>query len=442
LLLALPPASALAENADVGKDTGTLTLTAGGEHTVTVRTDGWYVLECWGQKGANGQTYSRAGGVGGNGGYVKAEAYLTADTELTVSVGVGGAAGGGTNYVSDSQGGKGGGRTAIQLSGTYLLAANGGGGGGGGSTKGAGAPGGTNGDGATGPADGSNQGPGSYGAGGGGGGAGYPYGGYGGANNTGNGGPGGGGNAGKSYLAAASATLFPKTLTYGASSSTTGEARIEWIGYGVTLDKNGGNSDGFSGAPENGDALFNITAPVKTGYVVEGYYKEPACTTKVAEASGTLITNVSGYTDGSGKWIKDGAATLYTKWAAICAVTLAAGAGGTDGSATAIEGFPALSGITAPVKTGYAVEGYYDDAGFSHKVADGTGALLANVAGYTDGSGKWIKTEAAALYAKWTPKTYAVTLKAGGSGTDGTATATYDSADLITEGLIPRGSAA
>ncbi|MDR1589749.1 MAG: S-layer homology domain-containing protein, partial [Oscillospiraceae bacterium] len=421
LLLALTPASALAATADLGEGTAGVALTDAGSHTVTVQTDGFYLLECWGQKGANGGSHINAGGGGGNGGYVKVEAYLTAGTVLTVSVGVGGAEGGGWVYLSDSQGGKGGGRTEIQLSGNYLLVANGGGGGGGGSNNGKGGDGGTTGAAATGPADGDNRGAGSYGGGGGGGGAGYPNGGRGGNNNTGNGGPGAGGGAGMSYLAAASATLFPKTLTYGASSSATGEARIEWIGNCVVTLAAGADGTNGSATTIGGlTALTGITAPVKTGYAVEGYYDDANFSHKVAEASGALLANVSGYTDAAGKWIMTSDTTLYAQWTPkTYAVTLNPN-GGSGGVASVTATYDAaLPAFTAPTRTGCTLEGYYTAATGGTKIIDASGSLIAGVSGYTDVGGMWTKDGDVTLYAHWTYNlTASVALPSGDNAAD------------------------
>jgi len=55
-------------------------------------------------------------------------------------------------------------------------------------------------------------------------------------------------------------------------------------------------------------------APVLDGKTLDGFYADPGCTyTKVAEADGTLVLNVAGYTGASG-WIGITPCILYAKW--------------------------------------------------------------------------------------------------------------------------------
>lgn len=79
------------------------------------------------------------------------------------------------------------------------------------------------------------------------------------------------------------------------------------------LDKNGGDAHGQYTATYDATTIAINTMPTRTGYSVEGYYKEEGCTNKVATAAGVLQANKT-YTDGSGKWIYTSAPTLFTKW--------------------------------------------------------------------------------------------------------------------------------
>jgi len=88
---------------------------------------------------------------------------------------------------------------------------------------------------------------------------------------------------------------------------------------------------------------------------------------------------------------------------------------------TAIKDAKVIYGYSGPnatttmltTKTGYYVEGWYLDSGFTTKIANNaTGdyamTYVANVDGYTDADGKWIKdlgtsTDSITFYAKWLP---------------------------------------
>ena len=83
--------------------------------------------------------------------------------------------------------------------------------------------------------------------------------------------------------------------------------------------------------------------------------------------------------------------------------------GSADGSAYVRANATSLSGVSAPTRTGYTVEGYYAEAGCTQKVADKAGVLQANVSGYTDAGGAWIKGTGATLYAKWTANPHTLT---------------------------------
>ena len=101
--------------------------------------------------------------------------------------------------------------------------------------------------------------------------------------------------------------------------------------------------------------------------------------------------------------------------------------GGTTGdqSVTATYGSAAPS-ATMPTRTGYTFEGYYTET-------NGQGTLYIDNTGvwqdieYID-DGKWMKPACdLTLYAKWTAKTYAITLDANDGESNGSAIVTYNS---------------
>lgn len=132
------------------------------------------------------------------------------------------------------------------------------------------------------------------------------------------------------------------------------------------LDKNGGDSHGQYTATYDATTIsISIeTAPTKENYHVEGYYLESGCTNKIADAEGNLVSGVTvdavQYTDGDGKWKKDGNVTLYTKWEENSfTVTINNGDHGTA-STSSITGHPLTtsSSFTVTPAAGWACNGW------------------------------------------------------------------------------------
>ena len=97
-----------------------------------------------------------------------------------------------------------------------------------------------------------------------------------------------------------------------------------------------------------------------------------------------------------------GNTTLYAKWTAT--ITLNGNGATTNGSANATVNYKSssISAITNPSKTDYIFAGWYSDAGGTGSLVINTsGALQANVSGFTGAGGIWTATEAKMLYAKW-----------------------------------------
>ena len=80
----------------------------------------------------------------------------------------------------------------------------------------------------------------------------------------------------------------------------------------VTLDDNGGSNDGSAVVYYNASSASTPTAPTYSGYTADGYYAEPGCTNLILGTDGAL-TNYTDYVE-EGKWIYDGAATLYAHY--------------------------------------------------------------------------------------------------------------------------------
>ena len=215
---------------------------------------------------------------------------------------------------------------------------------------------------------------------------------------------------------------------------------------GGTLDKKEGGEDGSYSVTYLATSFASKTAPTRTGYNVSGYYQEDGRSTLVADASGNLKTGTS-YTNGSRQWTYTSSIpTLYTGWTAkTYAVTLDKNGTSsgylTNGSATATYDATSLSSLSAPTRTGYHVEGYYDDNVYSNKVATDEGALQSGVTGFTTGTA-WTKDADATLYTKWTANSYTIkfdkntdgltTYVGAVSGTTADKAATYDASCTLT----------
>lgn len=198
----------------------------------------------------------------------------------------------------------------------------------------------------------------------------------------------------------------------------------------------------------NGDAPSDLTAPACSFYTFGGYYTAAGGGgSQVITAAGKWNASVSGYTDGSKKWIHEGgAATLYGKWTQ--SITLNQNGATTDGSTSLAATYNAVldaSGITNPSKTGYTFDGW-TTAQNSGSVVINASKAVQTVASWTDGSKKWIHNAASTLYAKWTAIDYNVTYSAPSngnytikvaSGTASSATKTANYAQTITIAATP-----
>lgn len=214
------------------------------------------------------------------------------------------------------------------------------------------------------------------------------------------------------------------------------------------LDKNGGDSHGQYTATYYNTSIVVNTPPARSGYTIEGYYKEVGCTNKIAASAGALVASTS-YTDGSSHWTNDGNETLYTNWTPNpYTITFNGNKGSRSGTVTNIQATVTVtydndnfnisstpvSSVDIPVLTGYTFGGYYtgiDGAGTQIVAANGAWIVPGSGNGnsYLDDSGNWVKAANTTVYAKWTAKTTTVTLdKQSGSGGTNSVTATYDAA--------------
>ncbi len=88
--------------------------------------------------------------------------------------------------------------------------------------------------------------------------------------------------------------------------------------YAITLDKGtGGSADGSATATYGSNELSSVTDATKAGSTLLGYYAAADGNVKVANADGTLVKNVAGYTDASGNWTSTSVTKLYAHWEAV-----------------------------------------------------------------------------------------------------------------------------
>lgn len=117
---------------------------------------------------------------------------------------------------------------------------------------------------------------------------------------------------GGSFADASSAS----TTFYPVSNDTWVKANFAPNTYDITLDKNGGDSDGSATATYLDDDLASFSGASRTGYTCDGYFDDPddGEGNMIIDASGNLQLNQTGYTNASG-WSKTTTpTTLYAHW--------------------------------------------------------------------------------------------------------------------------------
>lgn len=184
------------------------------------------------------------------------------------------------------------------------------------------------------------------------------------------------------------------------------------------------------GASDN--ICWTPTAP--TGYTFAGFYTGQAAGSQLYNNEGVMQLNktVSStvYTDATG-WACTTKQTLdlYAHWTASeYTITLDKNGGAADKTVTATYLSAALkpASFAHVTRSNYTLLGYTTERDGSIIVIDAEKHLMADIAGYTDAEGKWIKTENTTLYAKWAANNYSVTLYANYTdGADGSATFTF-----------------
>ena len=185
----------------------------------------------------------------------------------------------------------------------------------------------------------------------------------------------------------------------------------KWIvnSYTVTFDKQGGTSDADTVIVTYDSEMPVCAAPELDGYDFEGYFDE----------NGTQYYNAS---MGSVRvWDKTANATLYARYKGKTYTITFDKQGGSNGTNSVAATYNStVPAATAPSRTGYTFQGYFD-------------ALNGGGKQYYSGSMEqlivWDKQDSATLYAYWTISNYIVSFSAnGGTGTQSNVSVTYGSA--------------
>lgn len=186
----------------------------------------------------------------------------------------------------------------------------------------------------------------------------------------------------------------------------------------VVLKATEGGADGSAYARSYAATLFSVAAPTgPDGWTLIGYGTAADPDSQdaklVANADGSLVNGVEGYTDGDGRWVRQGETTLHAWWhEPSYEVVFDANMPAT--ASTQVSG--SMDTLTVPLggeaelpQVGYSLPGYAF-IGWNTK-ADGSGALYEDaveVSGLSDKDGATVT-----LYAQWTPLTYSIKLTMG-----------------------------
>ena len=121
--------------------------------------------------------------------------------------------------------------------------------------------------------------------------------------------------------------------------------------YTVSFNTNGGTTVSAI-TVEEGKTIATPTAPTKTGFTFEGWYKETVLTNKWNFDTDTVNADV----------------TLYAKWVTAYTVSFDTNEGTTVSAITVEEG-KTVPEPTAPTKTGFTFEGWYKETGLTNGLA-------------------------------------------------------------------------
>lgn len=186
----------------------------------------------------------------------------------------------------------------------------------------------------------------------------------------------------------------------------------------ITLDKNGGASDGSACARYQGTQMSDVVAPVaQAGYTLSGYFDTPHGGVLIADDSSAFAPNTA-YSSAKGQWSHtSGSVTLFAQWKPIN-YTIAFDANVPNGASASVQGDTTSMtydyGQAKPlVANGFSLQGY-DFTGWNTQ-PDGSGDSyddMAQVSNLASESGATVT-----LFAQWRAMAYWVYFSSGaGSG--------------------------
>lgn len=126
----------------------------------------------------------------------------------------------------------------------------------------------------------------------------------------------------------ATATAKTYTVTLSNTGATTNGSTSVTATYNggvgsITAPKKQYTASGFTISSNNATGATVANSGTKTySYTFNGWYTASSGGSRVITSGGVLAASVSGYTNSSSKWVKDGAATLYSQWVDGTNVTL------------------------------------------------------------------------------------------------------------------------
>ena len=171
----------------------------------------------------------------------------------------------------------------------------------------------------------------------------------------------------------------------------------------VTLNANGGSVSQTSKSVTSGKTYGTLPVPTRSGYEFAGWYT--AQTDGVPITSSSLVSQTSNH-------------TLWARWALAMTVTYNANGGTVASTSKTVLSGQACGTLPVPTRTGYDFAGWYTTAS-----TGGTQVTAATTI-----------TQNQTLYARWTAKTFTVTLNGNsGSPASQTTAVTYDG----TYGALP-----
>jgi uncharacterized repeat protein (TIGR02543 family) len=181
------------------------------------------------------------------------------------------------------------------------------------------------------------------------------------------------------WIFAGWATISGGAVEYADNASyTMGTANVtlyaKWTPtYTVTFNSQGGTAVS-SQTVDHGGKATEPTAPTKTGYTFGGWYKELECTNAWDFNTDTVIADV----------------TLYAQWTINTYTVDFNSQGGSPVSSQTVDHGGKATEPTAPTKTGYLFDGWYEESGCINAWDFDTDTVTSDVT----------------LYAKWTIDRY------------------------------------